>query len=252
MSTVSYERLLERRSAREIDLGCHISLKNGYIYFQISKAASSSVKYALQSLEVMGTGRRIRSVNNREMSPHIWPSQLPVNELNRILKSCSFKKIAFVRNPFTRLLSCYLHRVIAEPESASNRALARLTGGLAGPEISFNNFVRAICDQKPSEQESHWRLQSEEIFFNLIDDWDFIGKFETLHEDLQKCVKLIVGDKQIVNIRKSKDMSPMKTSAQSRLKQYYTPEISNLVVRKYREDFRNFGYSTNLAQGGLK
>ena len=71
----SMSDLLASKSQRELDIATHISLKHRYVFFQVSKAASSTAKYHLQALEVKGTRRKI-SVNNRNLSPHVWPSQL--------------------------------------------------------------------------------------------------------------------------------------------------------------------------------
>jgi len=141
MRTKVLENFLKVKTRNDFENNTHISLKNRYVFIQVSKAASSSVKWALQSLEFLNTPWKVMDVNNKFYAPHISPYQVSEESLEEIFNSDSFKKVAFVRNPYTRLLSCYLHRIIGNPRSASNKALMFATGGKGGPDISFNEFV---------------------------------------------------------------------------------------------------------------
>lgn len=241
---LTINHLLQTKSRRELDIGTHISLKNKYVYFQISKSASSTVKGALQTIEVKGTGRRVINVNNRNLSPHIWPSQLTEEMFISILKDPAFRKISFVRNPYTRILSCYLHRIIAEPHSASNKALKKANAGHGGPDISFQEFVSVICEQKSSEQESHWRVQTDEIFYDLILDWAFIGRMEELATEIEKMNSIIFGKTPFKH--ELGNLSPMSTGASEKLKAYYDTETQKKILDRYERDFTAFGYSEEI------
>lgn len=241
------ERILSSKSWHELDLGTHISLKHKYVYFQVSKAASSTVKHHLQLLEVRGTGRAVKDVNNRYFSPHVWPTQLSESAFLSILRDPEFKKVAFVRNPFSRLLSCYMHRIVGAPRSASNKALKRANGGLGGPEISFRDFIRVVCSQESIEQESHWRVQSDEILYELVDEWEFIGKVERIDSDVQTMLDLVSPDSGVNITADSKaNLAPMVTDAGSKVMGYYDSFTQAMVVERYRPDFEYFGYSTSL------
>lgn len=242
---ISLERLLNNKSMRELDIGTHISLKNKYVYFQVSKSASSTVKGVLQKWEVDGTGRRVIDVNNRNYSPHVWPSQLSEEMFVSILSDPEYRKISFVRNPYTRILSCYLHRIVAEPHSTSNKLLMKANSGRGGPDITFSEFVSVICEQKSYEQESHWRAQSDEIFYDVIGDWAFIGRMEALQIDIDRMQGVIFdGGKNEKN--KIGNLSPMSTGASEKLKHYYDPETQKKLLRRYERDFTAFGYDEKI------
>lgn len=236
-----YSDFVRCKNFREFDVNTHISLKNRYIYFQISKAASSTVKYYLQNLEVKGTGRKVINVNDRNLSPHVWPSQLREADFYEMINSSSWKKIAFVRNPYARLLSCYLHRVVGDLKSASNKVLSKYTGGRIGSDVSFEEFVKIVCSQETASQEAHWRVQSEDIYFHLIPKFDCIGKVENLETDICKMLTLLTG--KSVQISLDVDKSPATTKASIKLREYYTEDLRKIVFDRYRLDFDNFGYS---------
>lgn len=239
------DEMLKVKSFKEIDLNTHISLKNKYVFFQVSKVASSTIKGHLQQLEVKGTGRSVIDVNNRYVSPHVWPSQLSTSSFLNVLGGEEFKKVSFVRNPYSRLLSCYLHRIIRDVNSPSNKWLYNYTGGLCGPDISFSDFVKVVCSQRSIDQESHWRRQSDEIFFKLIPNWVFIGRFENLSEDIDKMERAAFGSSE-VDFDSNENLSPMSTGAADKVGIYYTDDLQELVYNSYQQDFLNFGYSKDI------
>lgn len=242
---LSTSEILSSKSFRELDICTHISLKNDYVYFQISKSASSTLKYYLQLLEVLGTQRKVVDVNNRNLSPHIWPSQLKGEYFLELLASPSMRKVTFVRNPFSRLLSCYLHRIKGTPESPSVKNIKRFTRNRFDASLSFADFVQIVCDQKSIQQDSHWRVQSDEVFYDLIPRWSFIGRVERINEDLPRLMALLDPNSPILT-SKLNDYSPSITRASSKLADFYTPELERMVVARYKADFDNFGYSTSI------
>lgn len=221
---ISLAKLCTVKSRRELDIGTHISLKHDYIYFQVSKSASSTVKHYLQEIEVRGTERKVVDVNNRDLSPHIWPSQLKESHFLELLASPVIRKVTFVRNPFVRLLSCYLHRIKVTPESSSVRNIKRFTRNHFDASLSFTEFVQIVCDQESIQQDTHWRIQSDEVFYELIADWGFVGRVERIEEDLPRLIAFLDPDASLS--RKSlRDFSPAVTNASSKLASFYTPEL---------------------------
>lgn len=248
MSSRSREVFLRNKTSSDFEIGSHISLKNSYVFVQVSKAASSSVKWVLQSLEFAGSPWKPTEVNNRFLSPHVCPYQLPPAMLDEVFYGAGFKRAAFVRNPFTRLLSCYLHRVVAMPDKPTNQVVKKLTGGRGGSEVSFDEFVELICPLTALESESHWRCQAEDICFDDI-DYDFVGKVEALDTDLPRLVELLYGSSGLERYHKmtAVDASPMKTGAGQLLRDYYRDRATVVrVQQRFRRDFELFGYDTEL------
>lgn len=240
------ELMLEKKSYKEIDLNTHISLKNNYVFFQVSKVASSTVKHMLQTIEVKGTSRKVIDVNDRYVSPHLWPSQMKKSAFLELLQNKQIKKVSFVRNPYSRVLSCYLHRIMKDINSPSNKSLSRYTGGLCGPEISFPDFVKVISEQRSIEQESHWRRQSDEILYDIVKDWSFIGRFENLQEDLQVLEEVLVNESSDCKYNDALNKSPMKTGAADKLKLYFDDKTQETLYDSFEDDFINFGYSRDI------
>ena len=241
--------ILKNKSINDFEISTHISLPNKYCFTQVSKAASSSVKWALQSLECRNSPWGVIDVNNKFFSPHISPYQIDDAMLEVVLTSDDFKRATFVRNPYTRILSCYLHRVVSSPNSASNKALIKATGGRGGDDVSFDEFVDVICNQKSIEQECHWRCQSEDLCCDYI-NYDFIGKLENLPNDLFDLIELLYGKEGLKWYKKSKkkDASPMKTGASDLIKKYYNDvSIQNNVKDRFSKDFELFGYSEDIS-----
>jgi hypothetical protein len=233
------------KNVRELDIETHISLRNNYIYFQVSKSASSTVKYYLQELEVRGTKRKVMNVNDRNLSPHIWPSQLKEEQFVELLHSPTIKKVTFVRNPFSRLLSCYLHRIKESPDSPSVRNIKRFTKGRFDASLSFPDFINIVCDQSSIEQDSHWRVQSDAVFYELVPSWSFVGKVERIKEDLPRLMA-VLGSENCGKSDQLQDFSPSVTKASSKLSNFYTHDLREKVVARYKADFNNFDYSTSI------
>ena len=243
----SNDNFVKYKSWTEIERNTHISLSHKYIYFQVSKSASSTVKYYLQLAELKGTPweGKVANVNKKYMSPHLSPFQLPHNRFKKILKSDNFKKITFVRNPYTRLLSCYLHRIIGQPKSRSAKQLTAQMNRTDITDITFEEFIKFICQQQSKEMESHWRVQYDEVLGGEV-KFDFIGKQENLTDDIKSLLKYLYGSNEYINVDNSTNESPQSTSASDKLNKYYTNELIDLVRTRYQNDFEYFGYSLEL------
>ncbi|MFX7776439.1 sulfotransferase family 2 domain-containing protein, partial [Acinetobacter baumannii] len=87
---------------------------------------------------------------------------------------------AFVRNPFTRVLSGFLDKIRRnQPQKAQILRMSGRSGHDLSVEISFSEFIDAICAMPDSMLDVHWALQSQVIFLDSI-NYDFIGRFEQL------------------------------------------------------------------------
>ena len=179
------------------------------------------------------------------MTPHVWPYQLTKHHFMGLLQNPKFRKVTFVRNPYSRLLSCYLHRIVNEPDSPSNATLAELTGGVSGSDVSFARFIELICEQPTREQERHWREQYGNVLFPFVDKFSLVGKQETLAEDMRK-LSAMFDPKKRIELDEEANVSPMKTGATERLRSYYTDDLQRRVAERYKLDFETFGYDPEV------
>jgi len=226
MTSSQIQSLAQHKPYKDVELESHISLRHDYTYYQISKAASSTVKVHLQTLEYQQSPFRLQDVNNKYLSPHLSPFQLPEGQFARMMQSGDALNITFVRNPYARRLSCYLHRIQAQPDSPSSQHFARLNNGITGKDVPFSDFIERICDQAPADMDSHWRVQYDCVMYPFV-TWGFTGKVETLTQDMTKLFDLLRIRRAIsynpASLSKPVNSSPMQTSANQKLRSYITP-----------------------------
>jgi Sulfotransferase family len=222
----------------------YISLRNRYVYLAVGKAANSTVKHHLYELEYSGTRFKSKSVHDRQSAPLLSPFQLPDDLLEEVFTGPDYFRFAVVRSPYSRLLSCYLDRIVPARGGAYTQ-LIRALGYPDGTAVSFPEFIRTACSQTPFVQNLHWRLQVAEICLDVI-PYAFIGRQETFSDDMSKIWSRIAPDHPMREFARS-NKSPSVTGAKDRLNEYYTPELIALVRSAYGPDFERFGYPLELA-----
>lgn len=221
----------------------YISLKNKYLFHSIGKSANSTVKHFLYLIEYQGTRYKTKSLHDRQSSPCLSPFQLSNELYEEVFFSKDYFRFTFVRNPYTRLLSCYLDRIIPKV-SAPYRQLISVTDKEIGYDFSFKEFIEIICQQEPYDQNNHWRLQFDDSCAKLI-PYTYIGKQETFAENMEFVWSKIARGIKVPDF-KNTNKSPSKTNSKNKLKQYWTGEIADLVATTYKDDFEYFGYSKEI------
>lgn len=213
----------------------NISLKHGYIYFEVPKAGTTSIKTALHAAEIGNLpGPAIGAHPPNLHSPFVKPYQLSRETLLGLLRDPSIFKFSFVRNPYARLLSGYLTKMLSQ--EGSYIAFYRNTLGFGvSEEITFAAFVEHVCNQTPDRMDKHWRAQFYQSFAAFC-DLDFVGKLENFDADAMTVSERIGIDLSHIAI------APNATGAMQKLRNYYTPEISALVADTFDVDFLQFGY----------
>jgi hypothetical protein len=221
----------------------YVSLKNKYVYFAVGKAANSTVKHHLYDLEHLGTHFKTKSVHDRQNSPLLSPYQVPDEMMEDVFLSPKYFRFVMVRNPYSRLLSCYLDRIVPA-DSLPYRQLIVAQKRTVGDAVTFEEFIRTIVAQRPFQQNNHWRVQVHEICHSVI-PMDYVGKQEQF-ADAMRHIWARIAPKVPAPDFTAENKSPSVTSAESRLAEFYTPELIDLVRTAYAEDFAVFGYSTDI------
>jgi hypothetical protein len=213
----------------------NFSVKHRFLYLETPKVACTSIKRALQVLEgvdLTGDG----SVHDRDRSPLMAPYDSLADFLVA-QHDPRWVRFSFVRNPFTRILSGYLDKVISD-EVERVRLLPEL--GLSADKVpSLEDFLVAIKRQNVCDLDIHWLPQSEILCGFRAPH--FIGRFENFDSDAGRVFPLILGEK-------AKDLgvhAPHATGA-SRLVHEYVGRIeARLIADIYRADFESYGYSVD-------
>uniref|UniRef100_A0A7S1YD35 Carbohydrate sulfotransferase n=1 Tax=Sexangularia sp. CB-2014 TaxID=1486929 RepID=A0A7S1YD35_9EUKA len=168
-------------------------------------------------------------------------SSLSLAERRRVLSS--YHRAMFVRNPYSRLLSCYRDKVVSYTKKTGTVMQFVREFGLSN--MTFDEFVEAVTvgsDPARTMWEEHLTPQA------MLCDIDtfrptFVGRFEHLAEDANKLFALVN-----ITARMTSGAAWHATNATSQdmLDAYADPATRALVQQHYARDFKEFRYSTSL------
>lgn len=240
MTTAPTLKSLRAAFGMEFDLFIYISLKNRYLYVQTPKVASTTIKYRLHKLESEGTQI---NPDTLPLHPtirdtiHIKPFQLPDNVLTEVFDDEKFFRFCFVRNPYVRVLSCYLDKIKGkEPESVG--IYNALNVPFQTDEVSFEYFIEYLESDVDNIQKwnPHWRPMHFLLRPDLI-DYSLIGKLENFDSDFMMLQKRLEG-----RLDESSTRAPHKTASNDKTDLYYTKHLQKRVENIYWMDFESFNY----------
>jgi hypothetical protein len=164
----------------------------------------------------------------------------------------NYYKIAFVRNPWTRVVAAFRelmrrrpfgHTGLDEQRSLSYQKIYDLMEGY----VSFENFINFIVNIEGNhtnrfnspQPNAHWRPQVDVLHIKnkgLVPlKYDFIGKIENINEDFNFA-------QERLGLEKTKLCERHVTSKYNYKLYYQDPKIIDLVGEYYKEDIETFGY----------
>ena len=247
-----YRDLCRRMREGEFNYAFSISLKNKYVYVENAKAACTTLKSILGEWEFAGCklGSEIPQTFQSNVhvnvlgTPFVKPFQLGEAAFNEIIESENFFRFAFVRNPYTRLLSAYLDKIVGRrPEAGQIVAEAESLGFEAiDGLLSFVDFLKCVeaLAAKGAFLDKHWRPQHHQLYPEAI-RYNRIGKVEKLRDDLGG-----VATELGMTANETSRKFGHETRATDQMQQYYSDEARALVARVYKADFEAFGYDLAL------
>lgn len=152
--------------------------------------------------------------------------------LAKALRDPAVFKFTFVRNPYSRVLSAYLDKIV--------RCEKRGNAGLpAEGDVTLLEFLEAIRSHNPRKMNRHWRPQSVQVSFPA----DFIGKLERFDEDFAFVMRELGIEGVPVNTKQEE-----RTNARDRLRDYIGLREKALIDEIYAVDFERFGYERRLPE----
>jgi len=227
-------------TAKDLNYAVQISLKHKYIYVETPKVACSTIKLTLQRMELEDpefTYQDFEDLHRRDYSPLVRLQQLP--NFESYFKREDFVTFCFVRNPYTRLLSCYLDKIV-HPTNFKKKVLLGI--GLdeinIDRPITFEEFIKVVETQKPIEMDYHWRAQTYLTCQHIV-DYSYVGKLESFSKDFKNIGKFLSPDFEKYYAAEFNH----KTNAQNLLDKYYTDDLYARVFEIYKVDFLNFSYN---------
>lgn len=212
-----------------------ISPKRDLLFVKNEKCGSNTARMRLQHLAASAPLPEGFRDTNRWAAPLLMPSDLKLRRVEDLNDLIAFK-FAIIRNPYVRLLSCYLSKFGGKPGS-EGKFDNKFAEGRPG---SFDEFVARVEAQTPEQMDPHWRTQYYNIYCNYL-RYDQLVKFENYETEFNAITQRFFGKSEERNVRKGEH------NGAKRLAQYYTPEIAARVRAKFAIDFETFGYSKDIA-----
>ena len=201
------------------------------VYYFIPKTGCTTIKSLILEAEA-------RPVPDVTEEIHVQADKLiiPKSTLNlQLSRYNGYLKFAFVRNPWARLVSCYLNKVVALRPGTFKEFSYRYPH-VRFDRVSFTGFVRFVCRVPDDLCEPHFKPQS--AFFD-DKDVDFIGRFERFPDELAQVIERAELDQRFLKYCR---MRKMKSATGKPYTDHYTAETRRLVAEKYKDDIQRFGY----------
>lgn len=185
-----------------------ISHARKFIWFRVPKAGSSTILTHLRESEVFLDMERAGRI--------YYPVKLYAD----------YFKFAFVRNPWSRLVSCWQNKVV------DSNVEFRFAESELRRMQDFEEFVNFVAHLDIEKCNSHLRLQTALIDLNSI---DYLGRMETFGDDVNYIFrKLGLHEKEIVPKNVTSNSKPYQN--------HYSQDLAAKVAQIYRKDIRMFGY----------
>ena len=225
---------------REFEYSVNISAKYRYLYVETPKVAYSTVKRILQRAELEDDSfsrEDFEDTHNRKFSPLLSPAQ--VGPWDRYMENSSPYIFCFSRNPYSRILSAYLDKVVRNrPQKLAVLTALGMDVSKPGAEVAFLDFLKVVCAQPISNMDPHWRVQYYQTFQDGL-TYDYIGSIDRFDDDLRNILSCVGIDCERYLYREYAH----NTNASSLMSEYYCPDCIELVRNKFDIDFDYFGYS---------
>lgn len=193
-----------------------VSHKNKYIFFHCQKNAGSSIREVLISYY---RGERIRQHGSVDIALTILGRK----------KFDEYFKFAVVRNPYSRMVSFY-NMLIHMADNLKSKEIIR-------PK-SFEDFIlnqTHIYKNWWDHSDELWRSQFRFLSDHQKIPMDYIIKYENLVNDYEHLPKDIFNK----NIKLPHEK---KWGVGNEWGKYYTMELREVVYKRHKKDFEEFGY----------
>lgn len=236
-----------------------VSDRHRFVYCFVPKNASTALKGAFLAAQGVETGELtgLQLHEHADGPPYVLRLR-PRDEALRILDT--HFKYAFVRDPWWRLVSAYVSKLVRgrEPRpqyeptvTAIHRAAGRPVDLARG--VTFREFVRHVHAAPDAALDPHWRPQA---CFLAGHRFDFVGRVEHLAEDLaelERRLGVALPLRQLNHTRYRASAGPCRADASREElrasrdlplpESFYDEELVALVGERYRADVEAWGYS---------
>lgn len=249
-----------RRSELYMDTYAHIYVNDRHklLFCYIPKVGCSNWKRVLMILA--GKNKTLEEITSREAHSRNGLKvfrRLSVWERQYALKT--YKKIMFVREPFSRILSAYKNkygdlnvyrnapknfhyyaqRIVRKYRERPTQDALR-----TGENITFHEFVDYLTDvRERSNFDRHWK-EMYKLCSPCNIKYDFLGKLENLGKEANYVLGSIPGARDIVSYPEKTNSHPTNTSMDivTETLSAFSNETLSKLWNIYKLDFELFGY----------
>ncbi len=225
------------------------------VFFTVPKVGCTTFKILFRRM--MGEKKFMKQSSgtglphNPEVNGLKYLFNYTIEEANHMMTSPEYTRAIFVRDPKARFISAYLDKAVGNRgsflRSKCCKGNANACREARETPMGFLKLIQNCTN-------SHWKPHSHRMETKYWKYINFVGHLETMNEDGARLLKQIGAEKflQIGGWGKGADTRIFEvsgrqthvTNSNSRLNEFYTPELEQEVEKYYAEDYDNdlFGF----------
>jgi hypothetical protein len=231
----------------EPDALLNVLPNNKLIYIVVPKAASTRIRQTLARVENR-LSRSLKPARKPKYRGPYGPRNITLGSFFRLATSNETLRFSFVRNPYSRAVSCWADKFADKPLIAGDTFIdaylavrREIDPDLpAGPDrtLSFADFVLFAACTATARYNIHLQVQDDILSMPGI-ALDLIGKVESFDVDIIRVLDHLNANDEI---RRDAVLTINKSRHQD-WPAYYTGELADRVYRAYERDFDRFRYA---------
>lgn len=197
-------------------------------YVQIPKVASRSVRTAISRHLAGDLQPEESDASLVGRFENLYSSHMDHKQIAQLAEN--YFVFAIVRNPYTRILSCYKNKVLQSREPGRKSVFQRYGLDVNASLEEFVDFISKVPDRYADR---HFRSQAWFLTWqgNLLPS--YVAKLENIDQDWQE-----------IHRRSGIQAPPRMNVSENHKKIVLSPDLKKIIYQRYTQDFVLFGYDS--------